>query len=106
MIGICHSKDLEVEDGRSTSPSTTKWSGKRPRLPRPGVPFRTQNQAPAGEDGRRWLQPPFPGISGKGETISGGFNRRLTPMPVSGEKAVNATSGGCGGPTTVCYAGD
>ena len=29
------------------------------------------------KDGRRWLQPPFPGISGLGDSISGGFNRRL-----------------------------
>jgi len=48
--------------------------------PRPGGPFRSQNQAHAGKDGRRWLQPPFFGISGEGETISGGFNRRLTPI--------------------------
>ena len=55
------------------------------------------------KDGRRWLQPPFPGISGLGDSISGGFNRRLVlplrgrPIPVPVAEADRTSSFSCSG---------
>jgi len=54
-----------------------------------------------GQDGRRWLQPPFLGISGQGDTISGGFNRRSVfrcqvrpvPTPVAEADRTSSFSG-------------
>ena len=49
-------------------------------LTTPGTPAGYNAKMPKAArtgDGRRWLQPPFLGISGQGDTISGGFNRRL-----------------------------
>ena len=70
----------------------------------PGTPAgynaKTPKAARTG-DGRRWLQPPFLGISGQGDTISGGFNRRSVfrcqvrpvPTPVAEADRTSSFSG-------------